>query len=101
MLGRPIQAARALIGCAQFSFPHTSQAGCQDRICRSGRKRREILTLAWTEWLGMGEVKVSACINRQQTSPSPHTDPQLGAEPLPQLGSHPHPRPQSWLSRWL
>lgn len=38
--------------------------------------RREIPTLAWTECLGMGEAKVSACINRQHTSRSPHTDPQ-------------------------
>lgn len=65
------------MGCVKF--PHTSKAGCQNRICLSGRKRREIPIFAWAEWLGMEEVKVSACINRQQTSPSGHTDPQLAA----------------------
>lgn len=37
-----------LTGRVKFSFPHTSEAECQERICLSGRKRRESPLLAWT-----------------------------------------------------
>lgn len=50
---------------------------------------------------GAREAKVSDCINRQQASRSPHTDPNLRLSISPTALVSSSTQPQPWLRYWL